>query len=369
MAEEVGPEPTHGDVKDRDSEIAHRQHFERGQAVVDQHLVDDDLEEKRRDERQDLDEERGDQHVAQQVAIFDQRWDEPAHVERARGARHTLARGHQDEFACIVFGKYIESHGLRPIAGGMKQQGLVGRNLQDQEETAGFVLGDGWQRLTIKTRNRRFDFTRTDIQLFCQRRMSSLSSGAPPLPAGVTQLFGIGGLCKKPNIKMSAPSALSAFARSANALKGATSPRPWSPVPPQSRSGSLKKLLTHEVSNTTRAFDATLYKSHNPANSIGRRVSVRYKAATHFLDRCDLSHNVTRGAIMSLCPIEVPSGVAAHLFSAVMHQRANICDRHAVILGPSLTGLGKRPLFTPAHQVDLLHRNGPVRGQNELRRT
>jgi len=27
--------------------------------------------------------------------------------------------------------------------------------------------------------------------------------------------------------------------------------------------------------------------------------------------------------------------------------------RQAVVLGPSLTGLGKRPDFTPAHHVDL----------------
>ena len=43
------------------------QHVERAQAAVDQHLVDDDLEEQRRDEREQLQEERGDQHLAEQA--------------------------------------------------------------------------------------------------------------------------------------------------------------------------------------------------------------------------------------------------------------------------------------------------------------
>ncbi len=33
--------------------------------------------------------------------------------------------------------------------------------------------------------------------------------------------------------------------------------------------------------------------------------------------------------------------------------------RHAVMRGPSFTGFGNRPLFTPAHQVDLLTGIGP----------
>lgn len=34
--------------------------------------------------------------------------------------------------------------------------------------------------------------------------------------------------------------------------------------------------------------------------------------------------------------------------------------RHAVVRGPSFTGLGKRPDFTPAHHVDLLTGMGPA---------
>jgi hypothetical protein len=42
--------------------------------------------------------------------------------------------------------------------------------------------------------------------------------------------------------------------------------------------------------------------------------------------------------------------------------------RQAVIRGPSFTGLGKRPVFTPSHQVDLLTGIGPSGASNEARR-
>ena len=43
--------------------------------------------------------------------------------------------------------------------------------------------------------------------------------------------------------------------------------------------------------------------------------------------------------------------------------------RHAVILGPSLTGFGYRPELTPAHQVDLLIGIGPRGASMSLSRT
>lgn len=43
--------------------------------------------------------------------------------------------------------------------------------------------------------------------------------------------------------------------------------------------------------------------------------------------------------------------------------------RQAVILSPSFTGLGKRPVLTPAHQVDLLTGIGPRGAMMEGSRT
>ena len=78
--------PQHG-LEHRDRHQADDQHVERAQAAMHQHLVDDDLEEQRRDQREQLQEERGDQHLAEQMAIFVDRAEEPGDVEAARQVR------------------------------------------------------------------------------------------------------------------------------------------------------------------------------------------------------------------------------------------------------------------------------------------
>ncbi len=61
-----------------------------------QHLVDDDLEEQRRDERKELKEERGDQYLAKQTAIFVDRAQEPGDIEAARKIHQPGAPRHQN---------------------------------------------------------------------------------------------------------------------------------------------------------------------------------------------------------------------------------------------------------------------------------
>lgn len=43
--------------------------------------------------------------------------------------------------------------------------------------------------------------------------------------------------------------------------------------------------------------------------------------------------------------------------------------RHTVILGPNFIGLGNRPVFTPAHQVDFDTGIGPFGAKMSLSRT
>ena len=50
---------------------------------MDQDLVDDDLEEQRGDQGKQLQEERGDQDFAEQLAVLDDGRDEPAEAEVA----------------------------------------------------------------------------------------------------------------------------------------------------------------------------------------------------------------------------------------------------------------------------------------------
>ena len=62
---------------------------------MDQHLVDHELEENRRDQPGELEEKRSDQDIAQRRAILDQCRDEPADVKRPGVASHRLAAGQQ----------------------------------------------------------------------------------------------------------------------------------------------------------------------------------------------------------------------------------------------------------------------------------
>jgi len=63
-------------------------------------------------------------------------------------------------------------------------------------------------------------------------------------------------------------------------------------------------------------------------------------------------------AVLAFDPPPVCPAIAAHAPGFSMSARMS-STRQAVMRGPSFTGLGYRPLFTPAHQVDLLTGIGP----------
>src|SRR6266853_6729926 len=83
MGEQVGPQDAENGLEDGDRDQADYQDIERAQASMHQHLVDDDLEEQRRDQRKQLQEERRQQHLAEQMPVFVDRAEEPADVEAA----------------------------------------------------------------------------------------------------------------------------------------------------------------------------------------------------------------------------------------------------------------------------------------------
>ena len=64
-----------------------------------EHLVDDDLEEQRRDEGKELKEERDDQHLAEEMAVLVDGPQEPRDVEAAREVRQFRSARHQDKAA------------------------------------------------------------------------------------------------------------------------------------------------------------------------------------------------------------------------------------------------------------------------------
>ncbi len=95
-----------------------------------QHLVDDHLEEQRRDQGEQLQEERRDQHFAQEAAIFVDRAQEPGDVEAAGDVRQAGPARHQDQPAVPDRGE------ARPASSG--RAGRLRRLHQD------LVLGEPW---------------------------------------------------------------------------------------------------------------------------------------------------------------------------------------------------------------------------------
>src|SRR4030088_1870365 len=84
-------------------------------------------------------------------------------------------------------------------------------------------------------------------------------------------------------------------------------------------------------------------------NPIPHGVAVKVKRPRRFLDGV---------AVLALDPSPVRPAIAAHAPGFSISARMSY-TRQAVIRGPSFTGFGYRPLFTPAHQVDLLTGIGP----------
>ena len=83
VREQIGALDAEDGLEQRDRHQTHHQHLQRRQAAVHQHLVDDHLEEQRRDQREELQEERGDEHLAEEASIFVDRPEKPGDAESA----------------------------------------------------------------------------------------------------------------------------------------------------------------------------------------------------------------------------------------------------------------------------------------------
>ena len=81
VAEDVAPEAVEHALADDHDQQAGDQYIERGEAAVHEHLVHHHLEEQRRDQREHLQRQADQQHLAEQPAVAHDRWDEPGEVE------------------------------------------------------------------------------------------------------------------------------------------------------------------------------------------------------------------------------------------------------------------------------------------------
>ena len=138
--------------KHRDREQPDDQHVERAQGPVYQHLVDDHLEEQRRDQGEQLQEERRDQHLAQQMSIFVDRSQKPGDVEAAGDVRQSAPAGHQDQLAVPDRDELGPRHQSGPRCLRRLDQNLVLGGLGDHHEPAVTQGRDGRQRRAGKAR-------------------------------------------------------------------------------------------------------------------------------------------------------------------------------------------------------------------------
>jgi hypothetical protein len=97
VREQIGALDAEDGLEQRDRHQTHHQHLQRRQAAVHQHLVDDHLEEQRRDQREELQEERGDEHLAEEASIFVDRPEKPGDAESACDVGQAGPAGHQDQ--------------------------------------------------------------------------------------------------------------------------------------------------------------------------------------------------------------------------------------------------------------------------------
>ena len=145
VREQIGPQDAQNGLEHRDRHQTDDQHVERAQGPVHQHLVDDHLEEQRRDQGEQLQEERRDQHLAQEMAIFVDRSQKPGDVEPAGDVRQSGPAGHQDQPAVPDREKLGPRHQGGPGRQRRLDQDLVLGGLGDHQEPAIAQGRDGGQ--------------------------------------------------------------------------------------------------------------------------------------------------------------------------------------------------------------------------------
>jgi|tagenome__1003787_1003787.scaffolds.fasta_scaffold20941770_1 hypothetical protein len=107
-----------------------------------QHLVGDDLEEQRRNQGEELQEERGDQHFAEQPAVFVHRLEEPGDIKLARQIRERGAPRHQHDAAGPVLLELRALDDLRTIDRWVVNEDIVDSGLAKDNETAVLPFDD-----------------------------------------------------------------------------------------------------------------------------------------------------------------------------------------------------------------------------------
>ena len=134
VAQRIGAQELEDRLEQAQRHHADDQHHQGRHALVDEHFVDDELEEERARKREQLHEERGDQHMRERPAVAQDRGPEPAKAE-AVGIRSRPAEppGDENDGARRESFGFVERHLLRRARDGVDEAdpALVGGGRQD----------------------------------------------------------------------------------------------------------------------------------------------------------------------------------------------------------------------------------------------
>ena len=166
VGKQIGAQRAEHRLEDRDRHQADDQHFERAKSAMNEHLVDDDLEEERADEREELQEERGDEHFAQEAAIFLDRAEEPGDVEAPREVRERRTARHQNQTSIPDRLEFSAAQGFRTRGRRALDHHQVLSCLAEQEEIPILECRDCRQRRARKARPGRLDGARLEPNVF-----------------------------------------------------------------------------------------------------------------------------------------------------------------------------------------------------------
>jgi hypothetical protein len=104
------------------------------QAAMHQHFVNDHLEEQRRNQREELEEEGCGQHFGEHPPVLANSAHEPGEVEAARKVRQARAARHKDKAAAPDGLELLPRHRLGPRLHRALHQHLVGSGSAEDEE-------------------------------------------------------------------------------------------------------------------------------------------------------------------------------------------------------------------------------------------
>ena len=146
VRKQVGAQGSENRLEHADSHESEDQDVERAQAAMHQHLVDHDLEEQRRDQREELQEERGGHNLGEHRPVLADGAHEPGDVEAARKIRQACAACHQDQAAAPNGLELFACHRLRALLSRALHQHLVSSGAAQDQEAAVEEHGDARQR-------------------------------------------------------------------------------------------------------------------------------------------------------------------------------------------------------------------------------